>query len=169
MRDTDIHKKKDKLQFIHEVLGGFYHLDKIHTIWFEKIKEQETSYKVSFQFLPYTKVKSPLTHVSANQIHEGIMEALYIVVWDFIISESIENITFDDFLDARAIAVFREFEIKYKKEVYSSQENTLDFKIVNHKDMRWKFSTMEIKFSGFCTWKAKVVIGIADLVQDILK
>lgn len=152
--------------FIQKVLGWLYHLDKIQTSWFEK---HEESYQVTFSFLPYQKVMSPLTHVSSNQIHEWIMEALYLVVWDFVLSEGVDNVTFDDFLNARAVALFREFQVKYKKEIYSSQENTLDFKIMNHKNVKWKFSTMEIGFSGFCTWKTKLVIGTADLVRDILK
>ena len=110
-----------------------------------------------------------MNHVSANQIHEGIMEVLYLVVASIVKSWKVENISFQDFLEMRAIAIFREFEIKYKREIYTDQENILEFSILNNKDMKWQFSTIEIWFSGFCVWKTKVLIKTADLVDITLK
>lgn len=154
-------------EFVKKILGGFYYIDLIHS---KDIKEiTNWKYEVYFKFLPYKKVTNQLWHVSANQIHEAIMEWMYLVLWKYIESLNIEGVTLDDFLETRAMALYREIEIKFKKEIQWNQEtHVLYFEICWIKNIKNKFNTFEIKFNWFCEWKAKSVISIKESINKII-
>jgi len=157
----------NKSEFVRKILGWFYHLNYVYST--NIIEISKWKYEVLFSFLPYKKVIKQLWHVSANQIHEAIMEWMYLVLWKYIESWNIEWVLLEDFLELRATALYREVEIKFKKEIQWNQEiNKLYFEICWVKNIKNKFNTFEIKFRWFCEWKAKSVISINEAINKII-
>lgn len=81
-------------------------------------------------FPEYNRTLLPLEHVSANQINEAIMEGTYLIIGLAIKQRKFpESITFDDFLNNRTIALYRELDVKYKKQIKSGEICSLVFKL----------------------------------------
>lgn len=154
--------------YIEKILWGFYKLECIHTSSFEYLKESD-EFEITFDFRPYTRVIRPLEHISGNQIHEAIMEACYLVAAYLVESWKVERISLDDFLSYRAIAIFREVHIKFKKEIPLWNPHSLRFKVKKLQDLRWKFSNLELVFLWFAEWSCTSVLRSNDLVNMTLE
>lgn len=154
--------------WIRNILGALYHPEDIISKWVEIISNRII---VSFQFPKYKKVLSGLDHVSANQIHEAIMEWTYLTIgiaiskWRFW-----SLLTFDDFLSSRSIALYREVSMKFKKHVSQWEKVQLTFWINNNdiRDVKWKFSTVTVYFSGFVEWQSKSCLQANDFVREVI-
>jgi len=126
---------------------------------------------IAFQFPVYKKVVVWLGHVSANQIHEAIMEWTYLAIgialsqWRFW-----ELLSFDDFLASRSIALYREVTMKFKQQIHQWEEVNLTFWIGEDdiRDAKWKFSTATVHFSGFVEWQSKSCLQANDFVREII-
>lgn len=159
--------QKNWYDFIKETLWWFYHLDKCHTRDIKFLNDWKV--EVFFEFTKYKKVISPLLHVSGNLIHEAVMEWVYLAIRHAIIQWNI-NIWFtdEDFLASRAIALWREINLKFKKEVYQNTRVSLIFQLKNSKNLRTQFSISTIQFSWFVEWNAKAVISLREKIQETL-
>lgn len=154
--------------WIQTILGALYNSEYIISKWVEIIDNRVI---VSFQFPKYKKVLSGLDHVSANQIHEAIMEWTYLTIgiaiseWRFW-----SLLTFDDFLSSRSMALYREVSMKFKKQVSQWEKVQLTFWINNNdiRDVKWKFSTVTVYFSGFVEWQSKSCLQANDFVREVI-
>jgi hypothetical protein len=154
--------------WIRTILWAFYHSEYIYA---NKVTLESDKIIISFRFWEYRKVISDLGHVSANQIHEAIMEWTYLVIgialsqWRFW-----ELLSFDDFLASRSIALYREVSIKFKKQIHQWEEVNLTFWIGEEdiRDAKWKFSTATVHFSGFVEWQSKSCLQANDFVREVI-
>lgn len=152
--------------FIIKILWWLYHEEKILAQTFQKDWDD---FEIGFHFPQYEKTITPLDHVSWNQIHEAIMEGMYLVIAAAVEEWQIKGISLTDFLSLRAVAIFREVQIKFKKEVtFLYKKPVLFFTLLQNKDIKWKFSTVTVWFSGFAEWNAKAAIQLSELVKDII-
>jgi len=154
--------------FFSEILGKVYHLEKIFTIWYKSLWNNNS--EIFFKFPKYEKVKNPLNHVSANQINEAVMEWIILVVANATKNNEISWIDFNNFLEVWSFALYREFKIKYKKEIFNnSSNNSLIFTLDKETNCKNKYIKLNISFKWFCEWSSSVVIDSNWLVNLILK
>jgi hypothetical protein len=161
----DIFLEKDTTTYIQEILGWFYKPESIlsknvQILWDWKME-------VSFIFPEYLRTINPLEHVSANQINEAVMEGSYLIIGWAIKRALFNDISFDDFLQNRAIALYRSLDIKYKKQVKSWVICSLTFSLWEVKNVKWKFSTIEVQFAGFAEWTSKSCLAINEYINTI--
>lgn len=162
----DISSEQNIKNHIHEILGGLY---KVGTILARNIKDVWWGeMEVDFVFPEYNRTLLPLAHVSANQINEAIMEGSYLVIGLAIKQGKFPvSITFDDFLKHRTVALYRSLNVKYKQQIKSGEIHSLIFKLGDIKNVRWKFSTIEVHFSGFAEWTSKSCLAINEYINTL--
>lgn len=166
MESNEYHRMDNS--WIRTILGALYNPEYILSKWVQII---DNTIIVSFRFPKYKKVLSNLGHVSANQIHEAIMEWTYLAIGIAISEWRFWNLlTFDDFLSSRSIALYREISMKFKKQIHQWEEVHLTFWIHNNdiKDIKWKFSTVTVYFSGFVEWQSKSCLQTNDFVREVI-
>lgn len=154
--------------WIWTILWSLYHSDYILA---RQVHIKEGEIIISFQFPVYKKVINCLSHVSANQIHEAVMEWTYIAIgialsqWRFW-----ELLSFEDFLSSQSIALYREVSMKFKRQIHQWEEVKLSFWIGEDdiKDAKWKFSTATVHFSGFVEWQSKSCLQANDFVREVI-
>jgi len=160
--------QKNWYEFIRETLWWFYHLDKCFSRDIKFI--EDWGIEVFFEFTQYKKVISPLLHVSGNLIHEAVMEWVYLAIRYAIIKGNVDIwFTDKDFLNSRTVALWREVNLKFKKEVYQNTRVSLIFHLKNTKNLRTQFSTATIQFSWFVEWNAKAVLSLREKVKETLE
>ena len=168
-------KEKTSDIYIRDILETFYKSDKIFARNL-RILDEDWKIEVTFYIPEYQKSKEHLWHASANQIHEAIMEGVYLAIWVAVDKWRFLNlegpVTYEDFLKLRAVALYRWVETKHKKEVNQMETVTLTFWIKPNdiKEVKSRFSTVTVSFTGAVQWRAKSVVQINDYVkQTILK
>lgn len=160
-------QEKNTENLIHQILGWLYKAESILSKKVELIEEWVI--QVEFIFPEYPRTISPLQHVSANQINEAVMEWTYLVIGLALKQGLFDDFTFDDFLEHRTIALYRDLDIKYKKQITSWEIAQLIFSLWDVKNVRWKFSTIEVHFTGFAEWVSKSCLAINEYIGKITK
>jgi galactitol-specific phosphotransferase system IIC component len=137
---------------IEVVLFSFYKKEVVHLKMATK-KESSVDIEYNFEFIfkEYTRTLENLGHVSMAQIHEAIMEAMYIIAADFIKNSTEKIFTIDDFKIKMKNAIYYKEEITFKKMLDQDTPVQLGASIIKFGEKKSKnnFYIMKVSFSGF--------------------
>lgn len=78
------------------------------------------------------------------------MEGAYLTIRAGILHGNVNiNFSDDDFINSRAIAIWREVNLKFKKQINENERVSLIFHLKDTKNLRTQFSVATVTFHGF--------------------
>ncbi len=142
--------KEINQRIIQEILGDLYRKDKILTQRIEDVGNKKI--KVIFRFPAYNRTINKLDHVSMSQMHEAVLEGLYIVVGQAIKNNVTESlIDFQTFQKRKLDMIYFRENFSFRRMLKPDEEAELFFEISEVKEKRLirYFYSVIVKINGF--------------------